>query len=314
MSILRHKLKRKIKKTRRKVSRDLFTEFESYLRNECHLAENSVMAYRGDLSRFKAWLKGRPLKSLNIRQLGGYVATLKKQKLAPSSIARNIVSLKVFFRFLQLENVITKNVAELLGSQRLWQRIPHVMTIGMVEKLLDAPCKKDTYPIRDKALLELLYATGCRASEVSDLTLGNLHLESAYCLYQGKGGKQRLVPLAPRAIQTLQEYLTTERPMLVECAGSFESARVLLSRRGRPLRREAIWEMVKKYAARIGAPRDISPHSLRHSFATHMLAGGADLRQVQELLGHASIATTQIYTHVDQTRLKKIHKEFHPRA
>ena len=184
----------------------------------------------------------------------------------------------------------------------------------MVEKLLDAPCKKDTYPIRDKALLELLYATGCRASEVSDLTLGNLHLESAYCLYQGKGGKQRLVPLAPRAIQTLQEYLTTERPMLVECAGSFESARVILSRRGRPLRREAIWEMVKKYAARIGAPRDISPHSLRHSFATHMLAGGADLRQVQELLGHASIATTQIYTHVDQTRLKKIHKEFHPRA
>ena len=150
---------------------------------------------------FSGMAQGRPLKSLNIRQLGGYVATLKKQKLAPSSIARNIVSLKVFFRFLQLENVITKNVAELLGSQRLWQRIPHVMTIGMVEKLLDAPSKKDTYPIRDKALLELLYATGCRASEVSDLTLGNLHLESAYCLYQGKGGKQRLVPLAPRAIK-----------------------------------------------------------------------------------------------------------------
>ncbi len=314
MPILRNKLKRKLKPVRRKVNRDLYGEFEDYLRHECHLAENSIKAYHNDLLRFKDWLKTTPLKSLTIRDLGNYVSKLKKNRLAASSIARNIVSLKIFFRYLQLENIISDNVAELLGSQRLWQRIPHVLTVGMVEKLLAAPGRQDTYPIRDRALLELLYATGCRASEVVGLTINNLHLDTGYCRYQGKGGKQRLVPLVPRATKALTEYLTTERPILAECSAEYSPDRVLLSRRGRPLRREAIWELVKKYAARIGAPREISPHSLRHSFATHMLAGGADLRQVQELLGHASIATTQIYTHVDQSRLKQVHEQFHPRA
>ncbi|MBA63616.1 MAG: site-specific tyrosine recombinase XerD [Planctomycetaceae bacterium] len=292
----------------------VFQEFERYLRNECQLADNSILAYRNDLKRFQQWLGGKEITKLTIQKLADYVVFLKKSKLAPSSISRNVVSLRVFFNYLQLEGIVAKNVAELLGSQKLWQRIPHVMTIGTVEKLLQAPCNKDTYPLRDKALLELLYATGCRASEVVNLTLNNLHLESGYCRYHGKGGKQRLVPLASRAIRSLTEYIQQERPMLAECISDQQPERVILSRRGRPLRREAVWELVKKYAARVGAPKEISPHSLRHSFATHMLAGGADMRQVQELLGHASIATTQIYTHVDQTRLKKIHAQFHPRA
>lgn len=292
----------------------VFQEFERYLRNECQLADNSILAYRNDLKRFQQWLGGKEITKLTIQKLADYVVFLKKSKLAPSSISRNVVSLRVFFNYLQLEGIVAKNVAELLGSQKLWQRIPHVMTIGTVEKLLQAPCNKDTYPLRDKALLELLYATGCRASEVVNLTLNNLHLESGYCRYHGKGGKQRLVPLASRAIRSLTEYIQQERPMLAECISDQQPERVILSRRGRPLRREAVWELVKKYAARVGAPKEISPHSLGHSFATHMLAGGADMRQVQELLGHASIATTQIYTHVDQTRLKKIHAQFHPRA
>lgn len=313
---MRKLLKRRRDKAKRapKANRPVFQEFEKYLRNECQLADNSILAYRHDLKRFQQWLGGRSIKQISIQKLGDYVVFLKKSKLAPSSIARNVVTLRVFFKYLQLEGILSKNVAELLGSQKLWQRIPHVMTVGTVEKLLNAPCNKDMFPLRDKALLELLYATGCRASEVVGLTLNNLHLESGYCRYHGKGGKQRLVPLAPRAVNSLTEYLQTERPMLTECTSDKEPIRVILSRRGRPLRREAVWELVKKYAARIGAPKEISPHSLRHSFATHMLAGGADMRQVQELLGHASIATTQIYTHVDQTRLKKIHAEFHPRA
>lgn len=297
-----------------KTEFSVFQEFERYLRNECQLADNSILAYRNDLKRFQQWLGGKEITKLTIQKLADYVVFLKKSKLAPSSISRNVVSLRVFFNYLQLEGIVAKNVAELLGSQKLWQRIPHVMTIGTVEKLLQAPCNKDTYPLRDKALLELLYATGCRASEVVNLTLNNLHLESGYCRYHGKGGKQRLVPLASRAIRSLTEYIQQERPMLAECISDQQPERVILSRRGRPLRREAVWELVKKYAARVGAPKEISPHSLRHSFATHMLAGGADMRQVQELLGHASIATTQIYTHVDQTRLKKIHAQFHPRA
>jgi len=308
------KRRRDTAKPARKSKIQVFQDFEKYLRNECQLANNSILAYRHDLKRFQQWLNGKAIDKLTIQKLSNYVVFLKKNKLAPSSIARNVVSLRVFFKYLQLEGIISNNVAELLGSQKLWQRIPHVMTIGTVEKLLNAPCNKDTYPLRDKALLELLYATGCRASEVVGLTLDNLHLDTGYCLYHGKGGKHRLVPLALRAIESLTTYLQIERPMLAECMSGEEPERVILSRRGRPLRREAVWELVKKYAARVGAPKEISPHSLRHSFATHMLAGGADMRQVQELLGHASIATTQIYTHVDQTRLKKIHSEFHPRA
>ncbi len=162
-------------------------------------------------------------------------------------------------------------------------------------------------------MLELLYATGCRASELSHLRVQDLHLAESFCMCEGKGNKQRLTPLGRAAKEALQQYLEHERPLLA-AAASTSPPWLLLSRRGRRLRREAIWELVKKYAVRAGVPATISPHTLRHSFATHLLAGGADLRQVQEMLGHASIQTTQIYTHVDQSRLKKVHRQFHPRA
>jgi integrase/recombinase XerD len=186
------------------------------------------------------------------------------------------------------------------------------MSAAVVGRLLAAPQPYDAFWRRDRALLELLYATGCRASEVSNLKLADLHLNERYCLAHGKGSKDRLTPLGSAAIAALRDYLATERPKLAKGRG--DSPWVLLSRGGKRLRREAIWELVKRYVRRIGANPDISPHTLRHSFATHLLAGGADLRQVQELLGHASIATTQIYTHVDQTRLKRVHRQFHPRA
>lgn len=287
--------------------------FVDYLRSECHLAANTQQAYRRDLRRFREWLGERALPPLKIADLADYVGWLSEQELAPPTISRHVVSLKVFFRYLQLEGFIKENLVELLGSQKLWERIPEVMSEQMVERFLFAPRKHDPYPDRDRALLELLYATGCRASEVSDLLLADVHLQEGYCRCTGKGRKQRLVPIGEAARSQIKVYLEKERGRLAARAPSSPEW-LLLSKAGRRLRREAIWELVKKYAARIGAPASISPHTLRHSFATHLLAGGADLRQVQELLGHASIATTQIYTHVDRSRLKKVHRQFHPRG
>ncbi len=287
--------------------------FAAYAAGECHLAENTVAAYRRDLRRFYQWLAGREISSLSIRDLADYAAWLYGQQLAPASIARHLVSLKVFFRYLQLEGVLKENFAELLGSQKLWQRVPRVLSPQQIDRLFQCPHEGDPYWRRDRAMLELLYATGCRASELSNLRMRDLHLAEGYCVCRGKGDKQRIVPIGGRAIAAVRAYFDHERGQLA--AGRSSPADwVLLSYRGRRVRRERIWELLKRYARRVGAPAEISPHTLRHSFATHVLSGGADLRQVQEMLGHASIATTQIYTHVDAARLKAVHRKFHPRA
>jgi integrase/recombinase XerD len=245
--------------------------------------------------------------------LADYAAWLGTQNLAAASVARHIISLRMLFRYLQLEGLLSENKAELLGSPKLWQRIPQVLSPPAIAKLFEAPRQGDLSWRRDRVMLELLYATGCRVSELSFIRLRDLQLDEGYCRTIGKGKKERMLPLGKRAIAAIREYLERERPKL---AGDRSPAPewLLLSRRGQRLARERIWELVKRYAARIGAPADMSPHTLRHSFATHLLAGGADLRQVQELLGHANIATTQIYTHVDQRRLKAVHTRFHPRA
>jgi integrase/recombinase XerD len=287
--------------------------FVDYARSECHLADNSVAAYRRDLQRFFGWLGGRHVAQLTVQDLADYAAWLHTRKLAPASIARHLASLKIFCRYLQLEGVLRDNPAELLGSQKLWERVPQTIAEPAVDKLLSAPSAEDGFWRRDRALLELLYATGCRASEVSEMRLADLHLDERYCRCRGKGNKERVVPLGRRAVAAIREYLDRERPQLVAHL-AVAPEWLFVTRRGLRLRRERIWELFKKYAARSGVSADRSPHSLRHSFATHLLAGGADLRQVQEMLGHASIATTQIYTHVDPSRLKAVHKKFHPRG
>lgn len=287
--------------------------FLDYCRSECHLSANTVAAYRRDLQKFGEWLGPRKIQELTIRELGDYAGWLNARALAPASVARHLVSLKVFFRYLQLEGVLKDNLAELLGSQKLWQRVPQVLSPEMIDKLLTAPRQHDALWRRDRAMLELLYATGCRASEVSNLRSDDVHLTQGFCLVRGKGDKERLVPLGGRAVAAIKEYLEHERPVITAEA-AVPARWLLVSRRGRRLRRERIWELVKRYALRVGAPSSMGPHTLRHSFATHLLAGGADLRQVQEMLGHASIRTTQIYTHVDSSRLKQIHKQFHPRG
>lgn len=290
-----------------------FEAFVEYLRNECHLAENTVSAYGRDLGAFQRWSNGRSPVNMTIQDLSDYAGWLHDQQLAPASVSRNLVALKIFYRYLQLEGIIQGSVAELLGSQKLWQRVPQVLTAGQVERFLRTPTPADVFWRRDRAILELLYATGCRASELSQLKMHDVHLDEKYCLCHGKGDKERMVPLGEQAVDAVRDYFETERPRLV---GKRQPppAWVIISRGGRRLRREAIWELVKKYSPRAGIPSSVTPHTLRHSFATHLLSGGADLRQVQEMLGHASITTTQRYTHVDAERLKRIHRQFHPRA
>ncbi|HEY1600005.1 MAG TPA: tyrosine recombinase [Pirellulales bacterium] len=287
--------------------------FSGYLRSECHLAVNTVDAYRRDLRRFFEWLEKRTIPALTITDLAQYAGWLHDRQLAPASLARHLVSLKLFFRYLQLEGVLADNLAELLGSQKLWQRVPEVLAPQIIDRMLEGPVAGQPCWRRDRAMLELLYASGCRASELSGMQLRDVHLDDGHCLCHGKGDKQRLVPLGRRAVEAVRQYLEHERPKLAACS-LLPPPWLLLSRRGQRLRRERIWELVKRYAVAAGAPESVGPHTLRHTFATHLLAGGADLRQVQEMLGHASIATTQIYTHVDATRLKAIHRQFHPRG
>jgi integrase/recombinase XerD len=288
--------------------------FRNFLKAERGMAENTVLAYGRDLDRFTAWAAGGGMRDYlkpSLRELSRYVGHLHDEQLAPPSQARHLVALKMFYRFLRLEERGDPAAVELLASPALWDRIPHVLSPEAVEKLLAAPTPADRFFLRDRAILETLYATGSRASEVVNLRLADLHLSGGFCKCVGKGSKQRIVPLNPPAIASLTAYLGDSRPALTKTA---EAPWVFVSRGGRRLTREMLWVLVKKYVTRAGLSGRTSPHTLRHSFATHLLAGGADLRSVQEMLGHANIRTTQHYTHVDRDRLKAIHKKFHPRG
>jgi integrase/recombinase XerD len=287
--------------------------FTRYLASERQMSLNTVAAYRRDLARFFQWLAGRGLATLTTSDLADYPAWLTDQGLASTSVARHVVSLKSFFRYLVLEGVLNENQAALVASQKLWRRVPKVLSAAEVDRLLTAPLAGEPLWRRDRAILELLYATGARVSEVSNLRLRDVHLVERFCLCHGKGDKERMVPMGVSAQQMVAAYLERERPKLAKRRDP-ESEFLFLSSRGSRLGRERIWELLKKSSRLAGVSAKISPHSLRHSFATHLLAGGADIRHVQELLGHASIATTQLYTHVDASKLKQVHTAFHPRA
>jgi integrase/recombinase XerD len=298
----------------RALSDDL-TAFRHYLQAERGMAANTVLAYGRDLDRFARWVAGGGLPNYlrpSVRELSHYLSHLRDEKLAPPSAARHLVALKMFYRFLRLEERVDQSSVELLSSPALWERIPHVLSPESIEKLLAAPQPGERFYVRDRALLETLYATGSRASEVVGLKLADLYLDSSFCKCLGKGSKQRVVPLGQPALQALRRYLDELRPRLVRAQP--DAVWLFVSRGGKPLTREMLWILVKKYARRAGLNPRVSPHTLRHSFATHLLAGGADLRTVQELLGHASIRTTQHYTHVDRDRLRLIHRQFHPRG
>jgi integrase/recombinase XerD len=289
----------------------LVQRFMRYVRHERALSDNTQEAYARDLRNFADWLgAGRPA-DLTVRDLGDYLASLSKRGLARASVARQAATLRTFFAFLQLEGVVRESPAELLTAGRRDDVIPGTLTPTQVDRLLDSPDSSSFAGCRDKALLELLYATGCRASEVSAMRLADVHLAESFCTCRGKGNKERVVPLGRRAIAALRSWIDGPRETVATHAGT---AWVILSSRGNRISRMRIWEIVRRHADAAGIPPDIGPHTLRHSFATHLVAGGVDLRHVQEMLGHASIATTQRYTHVDAGRLRSVHEKFHPRG
>lgn len=291
--------------------------FRHYLKAERGMAENTVLAYTRDLDRYSQWVVEFRLANYlapTLKDLARYIGFLNDEQLAAPSVARHLVSLRMFYRFLRLEERADPTAVDLLASPKLWERIPHVLSPEQVDQLLAAPWAADRFYLRDKALLETLYATGCRASEVVGLMTADLYLDGGFCKCTGKGSKQRVVPLGRPAIAALRSYLGEGRTQFVKSTEPGGPPHVFVSRSGKPISRITLWGLVKKYCLRANLPATVSPHTLRHSFATHVLAGGADVRVVQELLGHSSIQTTQHYTHVDRSRLKAMHAKFHPRA
>ncbi len=295
--------------------RDPLGPFLHYLMAECGVSPNTLAAYRADIAKFIRWRKQHapgPLDQIDVPRLAGYVDHLGRLGLAPTSIGRHLASLSTFFRFLIFEGSLEENTAKLLSAPAVWDRLPTVLSPSAVERLLEAPSPLTRLGRRDRAALETLYATGCRASEVANLRPPDIDLIGGAVRCVGKGNKERIVPLGSRACEALQAYLQGDRPCLV--ARHPESTAAFVSKSGRPLSRIGLWQIVKTHALAAGLTAKVSPHTLRHSFATHLLAGGADLRAVQEMLGHASIATTQIYTRVELSRLRQVHAQCHPRS
>jgi len=287
--------------------------FLSYLTVEAGLSENTVLAYGRDMRDFLIYCKAAGIGHL--RQIGPaliqkYIRTLAHRQKSEGSVKRALVAVRMFLRFARLTGLIEDDFTGVLESPKLWQRLPSVCSKKQVVDLLEAPSPDEPFYLRDKAALELLYATGIRASELAYLRISDLNLDIGYLRCFGKGNKERVVPVGKIAISAVLKYLADLRPKL---AKPFSGSALLLSRTGRPMSRIEIWRLVKKHAGRAGMPRNLTVHTLRHCFATHLLAGGADLRSVQEMLGHVDIATTQIYTHVDQERLREMHRKFHPR-
>jgi len=292
---------------------DWIERFLNYLDVECGLAANTLAAYRRDLEAFEQYLtsKGRSkLADVSTTDIVDHMMSQKDRGLASSSISRALVAIKVFYRFLYREGLIQKDLTSVLDSPKLWQRLPSVLSVSEVKSLLKAPDRKPL-GIRDRAILEVFYATGARVSEVANLKVDSINFEFGYLRCLGKGSKERIVPIGRQALDATERYLRDVRGKLV---GNRPTQELFVSRLGGSLYRESIWRIVKKYAFKAGIRKKISPHTLRHSFATHLLEGGADLRAVQEMLGHADISTTQLYTHVDRERLKSVHKTFHPRG
>jgi integrase/recombinase XerD len=295
--------------------RDPIGPFLHYLMAECGVSPNTLAAYRSDIVRFGTWRKVEapgPLHSLDVADIARYVDHLGQSGLAPRSVGRHLATLSTFYRYLILEGRLTENIARILAAPLVWDRIPTVLGPAAVDRLLAAPDRSTRLGRRDVAALEILYATGCRASEVAGLRPVDLDLAGGIARCIGKGDKERIVPIGARARAAVSEYLEKDRGAMI--ARRPTTPTLLVTRTGRPLSRTVLWHIVKNHALNAGIEANVSPHTLRHSFATHLLAGGADLRAVQVMLGHASIATTQVYTRVELSRLKAVHDRYHPRS
>lgn len=286
--------------------------FLEYLKVEKGLSTNTILSYTQDLKKFFLFCRQEKISmgALQEEHLVKFIHNQSRAGLSPRSLARMISTLKAFFRFLVLDQALKKDPAANLSTPKVWFNLPKFLSLDEVELLLDQPDEIKSAGVRDRAMLELLYATGLRVSELINLRLKDLNLNEGFLICRGKGSKERIVPLGKSSAGKISQYLDGARLKFIKQ----DSEYIFLTIRGTPFTRQGFWKLLKKYGQQAGLDQKISPHILRHSFATHLLERGADLRSVQLMLGHSQITTTQIYTHVSRARLRKVYDKYHPRA
>jgi integrase/recombinase XerD len=293
--------------------KELIDTFLNYLSVERGLSQNTIVSYRRDLVSYMDFISGcrvDALAKIAKNDITNFMMSQKDRGISANSIARRLAAIRMFHRFLSRERIAKNDPSSLIESPKLWKKIPDTLSMNEVEALLAQPDIRERQGARDKAILETLYATGMRVSEAVNLKKDNVNLDIGFLRCVGKGNKERIIPLGKKAIAAVTRYLAFSRPHFLKAK---ESEFLFLSRLGKKLSRQSMWKLIKRYAKDARIKKSIKPHILRHSFATHLLERGADLRSVQEMLGHSNISTTQIYTHINKERLKTIHKMFHPR-
>ena len=295
--------------------RSFLKEYLAILKFEKNLSENTLQAYNNDIGKLIDFLdkrKIRDLNEVNSNLLRDFFTEQKNHKLGSTTLARYMSAISGFFRYCSRSNYIKSNPTDKLLSVSISRGLPVVLTFEEIEKILELPKTDSKLGLRDKAILELLYSCGLRVSELLDLKISDLYFDEEVIRVIGKGSKQRIVPIGSSAIEWITNYLVHSRPLLEKKAQSKDI--VFLNNRGKPLSRMGLWKIVDGYVKQTDIIKDVHPHTFRHSFATHLLEGGADLRAVQEMLGHSDISTTQIYTHIDREYVKQMHRDFHPRG
>ena len=291
--------------------------YEDFLRFERGLSPTTASAYATDIAQFVAYLEENGFDSpdgIDAADLREFIYSLKESGRAPSSIRRKISALRSYFGFLQAEGNIQSDPSELLEGPKTGRQLPTFLTRSEIETLLVPPEGGNALAMRDWVMLEFMYATGVRITELVRLRVRDLDLDEGLVLVKGKGSKERIVPFGRAAGEALRQYLRDVRPNLAEAGGGKAAGFLFLGRRGKPLTRKGAWDVVRRRVAAAGIQKHVTPHTLRHTFATHLLEGGADIAAVQEMLGHADISTTQIYTHLDRSYLSEVHRQYHPRA
>ena len=293
----------------------LIQEFSDYLRIEKRNSPHTISAYRCDLKRFSAELSGKKLDSVTTANIRSFLISLKSQGMSASSVARSLSSIKSFFKYLCQDKQLKNNPAIILETPKRWRKLPDVLTPEDVEKLLKGPDLNSKLGLRDKAMLEILYASGLRVSELVSLKISQLNLEVGYLRTLGKGSKERIVPIGTLAKRAVENYLLNSRQALISSRKDGRKAdELFLTRRGLGMTRQGFWKILKGYVVKVNIKASVSPDILRHAFATHLLERGADLRSVQQMLGHSDISTTQIYTHILGKRMLEVYQKFHPRS
>ena len=290
---------------------DILKDYTDFLKIEKRHSANTVEAYGRDIALFIDFIGDRPFSTVGSKNVRAFLLKCREEGQNSRSTARYLSSLKSFFKFLCDEHQLKDNPAEILESPRLWRKLPTFISLDEVEALLNCPDPKTLFGIRDKAMLEVLYATGLRVSELISLKVKDVDLEVGFLRTLGKGSKERVVPIGALAGEAVQDYLIAARPVFLKRNTSND---LFITRRGSKMTRQCFWQILKNYALKANIKSSLSPHSLRHAFATHLLERGADLRSVQEMLGHSDVSTTQIYTHVLEKRMREVHDRFHPRA